>query len=160
MNKWLIAITAVGGWLWFLGRKRFQNLDQLPYADLIDSAAEKHQVDPKLIASIIKIESGFKAQSIGDNGTSFGLMQVNCTPILTGAIGTARVMGFKGDCRELLNPAIGIDIGTAYLARQLNRYGADGVVAYNTGYPYHADGSLKTGTNNYAQRVMNFYRSL
>jgi len=160
IKKWLLAIVGVGGWLWYLGSQRRLVISHLPYSDLILSAAKKHQVDPKLIASIIKIESNFRADSIGDNGTSYGLMQVNCSENLTGAISTARVVGFRGACLDLLDPATGIDIGTAYLAKQLNRYGADGVVAYNTGHPYHSDGSLKTGTNNYAQRVMEFYRSL
>jgi soluble lytic murein transglycosylase-like protein len=164
---WGIIIALLGSAFFYLTRnttnqtsRKSEKLNALPFSNLIYQASNKHQVDPKLIASIIKIESNFQPDSIGDNGTSFGLMQVNCTRRLTGAISTARVVSFKGNCRDLLNPAIGIDVGTAYLARQLNKYGPDGVVAYNTGYPYNTDKTVKTGTNNYAQRVMSFYQSL
>jgi membrane-bound lytic murein transglycosylase E len=164
MKRLLLLAGGLAGIAWAL---RPSKLRSLPYALLIKDAGRKYRIDPLLIASIIKIESDFNTDAIGDGGTSYGLMQVNCTATLTGRLSTARVMGYRGACLDLLIPSIGIDVGTAYLAKQIKRYQEQGyydieipVVAYNTGSAFTADGRLKTGTNNYAKRVMAYYRTL
>ena len=164
MKRLLLLAVGWAGVAWVL---RPSKLKSLPYAQIIESAGRKHNVDPRLIASIIMIERNFDTVAIGDGGTSFGLMQVNFTATLNGRLSTARVMGYRGACLDLLIPSIGIDIGTAYLAKQIKRYQDQGyynieipVVAYNTGSAFTADHRLKTGTNNYAKRVMAFYRTL
>jgi len=162
---WLIAALAGGTLLWLRQRSQ-KSVDHLPYANQIKQAARDHNLDPALIASIISIETNFgRAGLIGDNGTSYGLMQVNCTPNMTGAISTARMMGYSGPCDGLLDPVVGIDIGAKYLQDRIARFGiSDGILAYNTGTPYFRDQRgrkvRKTRNNNYDQRVKQFWRTL
>ena len=161
MKKLLLLAGGVAGIVWML---RPSKIDSLPYANLIKQAGSKYGVDPKLIASIIKIESNFNPNAIGDAGSSYGLMQVNCTATTRGKISTARVVGHTGSCKRLLEPSVGIDIGSAYLRKQIDRYSQHPInvpiVAYNTGSAFTSDQRLKTGTNNYAQRVLDYYNTL
>lgn len=44
---------------------------------IIDSTANKYGVDPWIAEDIAKLESNFKPNAVGDNGTSFGLYQLH-----------------------------------------------------------------------------------
>jgi len=167
MNKWVVPTLLLGGGILLWLRQRNQrSISHLPYSDEIQSAAEKYNLDPGLVAAIIYVETNFgQAGLVGDNGQSYGLMQVNCTPNMTGAISTARMMGYRGDCDGLLDPVTGIDIGAKYLKDRIERFGTeDGILAYNTGTPYFTDKRgkkvRKTGTNHYDQRVRQFWEAL
>ena len=43
----------------------------------IDIVATKYGVQPSLMRSVIKCESSYRTDAIGDGGTSFGLVQIN-----------------------------------------------------------------------------------
>lgn len=93
------------------------------------SARHGVQLSADLVLAIVQRESlpPGNPRSIGDNGQSFGLMQVKAP--------TARELGLS-DPRLLLNPAVGLAYGAEYLAKQLKRYGgrvAHAVAAYNAG---------------------------
>lgn len=79
------------------------------------------------VLAMIMAESTGDPNAVGDNGRSRGLLQVLDT--------TAREMGLT-DLRRLFVPAVGIDYGVRYYAKQVARYGGNlthGVAAYNAG---------------------------
>lgn len=92
---------------------------------VIDRAAATNGVDPDLVRGLIGQESGFDPRATGDDGSSFGLMQLQKP--------TALAVGESGD---LFDPATNIRAGTKYLAQQIRRTGdvAAGLSAYNGGY--------------------------
>ena len=94
-------------------------------------ASRRHgvTVPVDLVLAVVQRESmpAGNPASVGDNGRSFGLMQVKDT--------TAAEMGLASP-RLLLSPAVGLAYGADYLGRQLARYGGrvpHAVAAYNAG---------------------------
>lgn len=94
------------------------------YADIINKAGQKYNVDPLLIASVIRQESSYRADAVSPKGAR-GLMQVMPN--------TARAMGYDPD--HMFDPVIGIDAGTRYLSTQLKTFGNIelALAAYNAG---------------------------
>jgi soluble lytic murein transglycosylase-like protein len=127
----------------------------VPYRDLISAAAKRHDVDPALLAGLIRQESGFNA-SAGSAAGAQGLTQLMPA--------TARGLGVSNP----LDPAQSIEGGAKYLAAQLQHFGGDvtkALAAYNAGpgaverfggVPPYAE------TQNYVRRVQGYaagYRS-
>ena len=94
------------------------------YDKLIKRIGGRFGVEPALIKAVIKRESNFKANAKRKEyktvkkkkkyiGTSYGLMQVLDT--------TAAMFGIKNP-ELLLNPAIGIEIGTRYLKDCMKKF--------------------------------------
>jgi soluble lytic murein transglycosylase-like protein len=99
------------------------NWKERKYADLIARAADKHQVDAKLVHAVIRAESAYNATAISSAG-AVGLMQL--------MPGTARRFGVA-DRRD---PYQNIDGGTRYLKHLLRLFDSDlslAVAAYNAG---------------------------
>lgn len=94
------------------------------YQDLINAAGQKYGVDPLLIAAVITQESAYRINAVSSKGAR-GLMQVMPD--------TARAMGYDPD--DMFTPAIAIDAGTNYLARQLRDFKKLdlALAAYNAG---------------------------
>ncbi|ANO35675.1 hypothetical protein A6E01_20630 (plasmid) [Vibrio breoganii] len=91
------------------------------YADLVRKAAKEHQISEALIYAIIKTESSFNPYAVSWAG-AFGLMQV-----IPSTAGTDVYKLMKGRSRpptkrELMTPAINVDVGTSYLWLLKNRY--------------------------------------
>lgn len=103
------------------------------YAERIDDAAARYEVDPHLVAAIIRCESGWNDSAQSEAG-AVGLMQLMPDTAKTvsgmGVVDTAR---FNPD--NLTDPATNIEYGTAmlaYLQTQLET--TDEVIAaYNAG---------------------------
>jgi soluble lytic murein transglycosylase-like protein len=132
------------------------------YASLIAASADRwgryYRVSvPQLaVAAIILTESSGNPAAVRkepDGRTSRGLMQV--------LEGTARELGLV-DATRLHDPAIGIDYGVRYFAKQLARYGGNllkAVAAYNAGTAYQ----LSTGgfkNQSYVNKVTGWMRTL
>jgi soluble lytic murein transglycosylase-like protein len=129
----------------------------LKYKALIEQASAKYDVDPKLIASVILVESGGYAQAYRPEPKlqtgSYGLMQILGTTALTPPI------SWQGtNLDQLYDPELNIDLGTKYLRTRLDKYGPElGIVAYNAGSPYRNGQLIKT---NYLNKVQQIYQTL
>lgn len=93
--------------------------------------AEAHGIDPAIIMAMAYRESSYNAAAIGDNGNSFGLLQVQ-------PYWHSDRMERLG-CTDLLDPFQNVTVAVDYLAECLGRYDGDiakALVAYNQGSFY------------------------
>ncbi len=91
--------------------------------DFVNAAGLKHGIDPDLIQSVIRAESGFNPKAVSRKGAK-GLMQL--MPATASKLGVA----------NSLDPAANVDGGTQYLRELLERYNNDlvkALAAYNAG---------------------------
>lgn len=116
------------------------------YAGAIVATANRHGLDPKLLAALVWTESNFNARAVSPAGAR-GLVQLMPA--------TARGLGV-----DPMNPAQALDGGARYLKQQLSAFGRNdlALAAYNAGPsavrryggipPYRE-------TQNYVSRVQN-----
>ena len=100
-------------------------------------------INPAVIFAIIFRESSYRTDIIGDNGNSFGLMQVQPR---WHSERMARL-----NCTDLLDPYDNVTVGIDYLQELLDRYDGDitkALVAYNRG-------SYSGTITEYAEAVLN-----
>jgi hypothetical protein len=91
-------------------------------AEAIHAAAQRHQVDERLVTAVAWRESGFNPRAVSSKGAR-GTMQL--------MPGTARRLGVDAD-----DPEGNIDGGTQYLSSMMRRFGGDqakALAAYNAG---------------------------
>jgi soluble lytic murein transglycosylase-like protein len=91
-------------------------------AEAIHAAAQRHQVDERLVTAVAYQESGFNPAAVSPKGAR-GVMQLMPQ--------TAMAMGVDAS-----DPAGNIDGGADYLSRMMRRFGGDTVkalAAYNAG---------------------------
>lgn len=104
----------------------------LNYWDTIRTESEKRQIDPYLMASIIRQESGFEPATVS-NADAIGIMQI--MPAEAASIATAA--GLPAPTREqLFDPAINIAVGVAEYSQKLAAEGGNpilAIAAYNAG---------------------------
>jgi len=92
-------------------------------ADAIDRAAAEHSLDPRLIHSVIRVESNYDPAAVSPKG-ALGLMQL--------IPDTARRFGVA----DAFDPAANIEGGARYLRYLLDLFGGDyplALAAYNAG---------------------------
>ncbi len=90
---------------------------------IVREAGARHQLDPDLINSIIRAESGFNSKAVSPKGGQ-GLMQLMPQ--------TAAQLGVS----DPFDPASNVDAGTRYFRELLQYYGGDivkALAAYNAG---------------------------
>ena len=95
----------------------------VPFGAQITAAAQKHGIDPALLAGLVKQESGFNPNA-GSPAGARGLAQL--------MPGTAAGLGVT----NVLDPAQSLDGGAKYLRQQLDAFGGDvtkALAAYNAG---------------------------
>jgi soluble lytic murein transglycosylase-like protein len=166
--------TSCGGWLtvvaifFFIGLTLFAYTDEPTVslteleASVVDTSAEPHYykividastkyaLDPKLIATIIYIESGGNVKAVSPKGSK-GLMQL--TPIVY------KHYGVKDPFEIEQN----IHVGTAYFALLLDKFDGNlehALAAYNCGpsrVTKHKGLPPIKETRDYVQRVMDLY---
>ena len=99
--------------------------------DLVENAT-KNNLDPYLVASLIRQESEFNPSAVSP-ANAYGLMQL--LPSVGKSL--ARKRGIrKFDTRQLLNPAVNLELGTINLRQVLDRFGGQveyALAAYNAG---------------------------
>ncbi len=95
----------------------------VPYRDLIRAAAERHELAPELVESVIRVESNFKARAVSPKGAR-GLMQL--MPATAAMLGVRNVF----DARQ------NIEGGVRHLRHLVDRYRGNlalALAAYNAG---------------------------
>ena len=91
--------------------------------EVVNSASGRYRLDPDLVNSVIKAESGFNARAVSPKGAQ-GLMQL--------MPGTASKLGVP----NAFDPQANVEGGTKYLRELLERYNFDlikALAAYNAG---------------------------
>lgn len=137
------------------GQKQSKVLGNMPLADaklssLIDSAARKYKVDPKLVAAVAEVESNGRQEAVSSVG-AIGVMQL--MPDTAAALGV-----------DPYDKQQNIEGGAKYLRQMLDTFGGDlkkAVAAYNAG-----PGAVKAyggippykETQNYVSKVLDIYR--
>lgn len=116
----------------FFSPKIIKTLYPLKYRDIIFLQAQENNIDPYLIAAIIKTESNFNPLAVSPKGAK-GLMQIMPQ---TGE-SVAEEIGKKDFTSEqLFTPEVNILLGTRYVADLYNEFQNDSILAlasYNGG---------------------------
>ena len=89
---------------------------------------ESYGIDPAIVMAMIWKESRFHTGSIGDNGNSFGLMQIQPR----WHSGLMEQLG----CTDLFDPYQNVTVGIAIFSSHMNRYDGNvgmALTAYNAG---------------------------
>jgi len=130
----------------------FMSGNRKKFGDLIAQAADKHQVDPKLIHAVIQTESAYNANAISSAG-AVGLMQLMPD--------TARRFGVT----DRNNPDQNVEGGTRYLKFLLGMFNSNldlAVAAYNAGegavVKYNNSIPPYPETQNYVKQVLALYK--
>lgn len=123
--------------------------DELQF--FIVNVCEEHHIDPAVVMAVIDTESDFNADAIGDNGASFGLMQIQER--------WHRERMDKLGVTNLLDPYQNVVVGIDYLVELLESYDGDmtkALMAYNAGQlgAYNLYFSRGVYTNDYSAEVL------
>ncbi|MCD5410514.1 MAG: lytic transglycosylase domain-containing protein [Clostridiales bacterium] len=137
-----IVVVVVCLLLALNSRRILKTLYPIHYYDLIVEYAEKYDLDPYLLASIIRNESGFNPNAVSIKGAS-GLMQI--MP-LTGEWITESIGRTDYSDEMLFDPEKNISLGAWYLNFLYNKFDGDlklVIAAYNAG-----NGNVRTWLRN------------
>lgn len=99
------------------------NSGRVDVAEVVGAASDRYRLDPDLLNSVIRAESGFKVHAVSPKGAQ-GLMQL--MPQTASKLGVANAF----------DPAANVDGGTRYLRELLEHYNFDlikALAAYNAG---------------------------
>lgn len=118
----------------------------------IQTAAQKYNIDPQLLTALAMHESGGSPTAVNKAGGgqgAWGPMQVRQAALAdyNAANGTQYKM------QDLTKPDVGVDVGSWYLNRQMDKFGnpTQALIAYNEGA---GSPNIAKGTTPYAQKVL------
>jgi soluble lytic murein transglycosylase len=116
-------IETVPGFIWRI-------VYPLPYAPMIRFYAGHYHIDPMLLASLIRQESGFQPDAVSSAG-AIGLAQVE--PYT--ARKWSRKIHYWYSPRRLLDPSYNLRVGSAYFQALIRQFGSPeaALAAYNAG---------------------------
>jgi soluble lytic murein transglycosylase len=102
----------------------------LPYELNLRSAAARNQLDPMLVAGLIRQESAFESKAMSHAG-AIGLMQVEPAT----ALKLARQLKVRYARARLTDPGYNLQLGSRYLANLIQSFGTPeaALAAYNAG---------------------------
>ncbi|MFQ5696330.1 MAG: transglycosylase SLT domain-containing protein, partial [Terriglobia bacterium] len=112
-----------------LPREVWEIMFPRPYWELIEREARRQQLDPHLVAALIRQESRFEAQAVSPAG-ALGLMQL--MPHTARSLARRRLLPRQ----RILDPKLNIRLGTRFLAQLLRRFDGSlekAVAGYNAG---------------------------
>lgn len=116
--------------------------------DHIFELCESYNVDPAMVVAMIERESSYRASAIGDNGRSYGLMQIQPR--------WNQERMDRLNCQDLLDPYQNVTVGIDLIA-ELQATGKSTtwvLMAYNGGQ-YYANNKISQGVvSEYAQTVI------
>jgi hypothetical protein len=96
---------------------------KLPFGRAIARAAERHRLDPLLLAAIVETESAFAPDAVSSEG-AIGLMQL------------IPETGQQYGKTDLFDPYVNLEVGSQFIGALLDRYHGDlalALAAYNCG---------------------------
>ena len=96
-----------------------------PYGELVHAAAQRHRLNPALVAAVMRAESAFDSRAVSRKGAR-GLMRLM----------PATAERFGVPVADLFTPERNIEAGTRYLRWLVDRFGDDPqrvLAAYNAG---------------------------
>lgn len=138
---WILVIAAVCAVSVFLVTNYYEDtkrkLEEMnypcEYIDLVETAAEKYELNPALIFAIIRTESSFNPDAESSVGAC-GIMQI--MPSSFEWLQTKRGEEGKYTEKDLFNPEISIDYGSYLLKFFYDYYGTErsAIAAYNAGF--------------------------
>ena len=102
----------------------------LPYETSLRGTAARYQLDPMLVAGLIRQESAFESKAMSHAG-AVGLMQV----MPQTALKVARQLRVRYARLQLTDPGYNLELGSRYLANLLQAFGTReaALAAYNAG---------------------------
>lgn len=129
----------------------FKGYDSIPldmdFQEAIFNLCEENQISFELILAVIKTESRFHVDSIGDGGNSIGLMQIQ--PRWWQGLADANGL-------NIYEPIDNVHLGIIILNNMINKNGGDlgkALKQYNSGNPNNP-------SNAYVERVFENYSSI
>lgn len=119
------------------------------YQEMVLQAAEKHRIDPRLLAAIVTVETKWNPATVGLAGEK-GLMQI----LPATGDWLARKEGLQE--YDLADSATNLDLGALYLSILLEQHGTvEKALAVYNGGPKAVN---NWQSNLYVRRVLNLYR--
>ena len=118
--------------------------------DVIDSCAEKYNIDSELIRAMIQVESGWNTGAVSNKGAQ-GLMQLMPR--------TAAMLGVT----DPFDPVQNIEGGVRYISDLTDKYRGDiekALAAYNAGPARVDSGNIPEVSKRYVKNIMAIYRKL
>ncbi len=132
---------------------RSESIPKTPYGHLIYRTARRYSMSPRLVAAVVKAESGFDPMAVSPKGAR-GLMQVMPA--------TGRRFGVNED--RLFEPATNLDVGVRYLSWLTEHFSGDVsrvLAAYNAGegaVEEHGGIPPYRETRNFVRKVYSSFR--
>ena len=124
------------------------NFDEM--REIIESCAEKYNIDEELIRAMIQVESGWNTDAVSNKGAQ-GLMQLMPR--------TAAMLGVN----DPFDPAQNIEGGVRYISDLTDKYRGDiekALAAYNAGPARVDSGNIPEVSRRYVKNIMAIYRKL